>query len=47
MTVLDLEGFGKLGKSLPNVITVVDASFGSPYVQQPLKHGVNVSIHSW
>lgn len=47
MAILDLEEFGKLGKSLPNVLTVVDGTFGSPYLQKPLKYGINISIHSW
>jgi cystathionine beta-lyase/cystathionine gamma-synthase len=46
MAVVDLIEFGKLGKSLPNVLTVVDGTFASPYVQQPIKLGVDISIHS-
>jgi len=47
MAVLDLISFGKLGKSLPNkVLTIVDGTFASPYLQQPIKYGVDISIHS-
>ena len=45
-SILDLEEFGKLGQSLDDVITVVDSTFGSTYCQQPVKLGVDVSIHS-
>ena len=47
MTILDLEAFGALGKSLPGVVTMVDATFGSPYLVQPIKMGVDLAIHSW
>jgi len=43
--VTDLEHFGKIGNQY-NVITVVDGTFGSPWNQQPLKLGINISIHS-
>ena len=46
ISILDLEEFGKLGASLPGVYTLVDSTFGSPYCQQPCKHGVDISIHS-
>ena len=47
MSILDLEAFGALGKSHPGVITMVDATFASPYLVQPLKFGVDIAIHSW
>ena len=47
MSVLDLEAFGQLVKSLPGVISMVDCTFASPYLVQPIKYGVDVSIHSW
>ncbi|XP_013410807.1 uncharacterized protein LOC106173993 isoform X1 [Lingula anatina] len=46
LTILDLDAFGKLGQSLPGVITVVDSTFGGPYVQQPIKHGVDICFNS-
>ena len=47
MAILDLEAFGALGKSLPGVVTMVDATFASPYLSQPIKHGIDLAIHSW
>ena len=47
MSILDLEAFGALGKSLPGVVTMVDATFASPYLSQPIKHGIDLAIHSW
>lgn len=47
MTILDLEAFGALKKSLPGVVTMVDATFASPYLIQPIKLGVDLAIHSW
>ena len=48
MTLLDLEEFGKLGASLgDHVITMVDGTYGSPICQQAIKHGIDISIHSW
>jgi len=50
MTVLDLEEFGKLGRTGDGdhheVLTVVDATFASPQLLSPLKYGLDVVIHS-
>lgn len=46
LTILDLEEFGHLGKSL-QIPTVVDSTFATPYVQNPIAHGVDVVVHSW
>ncbi|XP_048576624.1 cystathionine gamma-synthase isoform X2 [Nematostella vectensis] len=47
MAVLDLEAFAQLGMSLgEGVATMVDSTFGSPFNQAPLRHGIDVSIHS-
>uniref|UniRef100_A0ABM0M9D7 Cystathionine gamma-lyase-like n=1 Tax=Saccoglossus kowalevskii TaxID=10224 RepID=A0ABM0M9D7_SACKO len=46
MAVTDMEEFGRLGNSLPGVMTMVDATFASPYLLQPLKYDVDISIHS-
>ncbi|XP_061163568.1 L-methionine gamma-lyase-like [Saccostrea echinata] len=46
MAVLDLEEFGKLGRSLDNVLTIVDSTFASPYLQPVIKHGIDISMHS-
>lgn len=47
MSVLDLEAFGELGKSLPGVVSMVDSTFATPFLIQPIKYGVDVAIHSW
>lgn len=46
MILADLEEFGKLGKSL-GIITMADSTFASPFNQNPIKHGIDVVIHSW
>ncbi|XP_065915790.1 L-methionine gamma-lyase-like [Dysidea avara] len=46
MSIPDLESFGKLAEHHPQLITVVDGTFGSVYVQQPLKYGIHISLHS-
>ncbi|XP_025076179.1 uncharacterized protein LOC112553282 [Pomacea canaliculata] len=46
MSILDLKEFGELGRSLDNVLTVVDGTFASPYLQQILKFGIDISVHS-
>lgn len=46
MAILDLEEFGKLGRSLDNVLTIVDSTFASPYLQPVIKHGIDISMHS-
>ncbi|KAL5021971.1 hypothetical protein ScPMuIL_001126 [Solemya velum] len=46
MTILDLEEFGKLGRSLEYVVTMVDSTFASPALQNPIKHGIDIVFHS-
>ena len=43
--VLDLEELGKIAKR-NNLILVVDNCFASPYLQQPIKFGADLVIHS-
>lgn len=43
--VIDLEKLGKLTKE-KNILFAVDNCFATPYLQQPLKFGADVSIHS-
>lgn len=43
--VQDLEAFGKLGKK-HDVITIVDSTLASPYLQKPLQYGIDVVVHS-
>ena len=45
ISILDLEEFGKLGQE-KGIITMVDSTYGSPYLQQPCKLGVDISVHS-
>ncbi|TCC89008.1 O-succinylhomoserine sulfhydrylase [Pedobacter hiemivivus] len=43
--IIDLEWLGKLAKK-HNVLLVVDNCFATPYLQQPIKLGADISIHS-
>ncbi|KAK2559712.1 L-methionine gamma-lyase [Acropora cervicornis] len=45
MTLMDLEEFGKLGKS-KGIITMADSTFASPFNQSPIKFGIDIVIHS-
>jgi cystathionine beta-lyase/cystathionine gamma-synthase len=45
MSIVDLEALANLGKK-HNIITMVDSTFASPYNQNPLKHGIDIVIHS-
>jgi len=50
MTVLDLEQFGQLGSDREGAqherLTIVDATFSSPQLVKPIKHGIDIVIHS-
>ncbi|QCW98961.1 aminotransferase class I/II-fold pyridoxal phosphate-dependent enzyme [Aggregatimonas sangjinii] len=43
--ILDLEALGKIAKR-HKLILVIDNCFASPYLQQPIKHGADLVIHS-
>lgn len=43
--ILDLEVLGKIAKK-HNVLLVIDNCFASPYLQQPIKFGADLVIHS-
>lgn len=45
LKVVDLRALGELGQE-QDVLTVVDSTFASPYLQQPLKLGMDVVMHS-
>ncbi|MBS1902992.1 MAG: PLP-dependent transferase [Bacteroidetes bacterium] len=45
MNLTDLEGLGAIGKA-HGCITVVDNTFMSPYLQNPLDFGISVVVHS-
>lgn len=43
--VLDLEALGKIAKKY-NLLLVIDNCFATPYLQQPIKFGADLVIHS-
>jgi len=43
--ILDLEFFGKIAKK-HNLIFIVDNCFATPYLQQPIKDGADIVVHS-
>ncbi len=43
--ILDLDALGKIAKK-NNLILVIDNCFASPYLQQPIKFGADLVIHS-
>ncbi|MCJ2555043.1 MAG: PLP-dependent aspartate aminotransferase family protein [Candidatus Thermoplasmatota archaeon] len=45
LKVVDLKVLGRLGRG-KGIYTVVDNTFASPYLQQPLKLGVDIVVHS-
>ena len=45
MNVIDIAAMAALGKKV-GAITVVDNTFSSPYLQNPLDHGADVVLHS-
>ncbi|KAL8613880.1 hypothetical protein ACOMHN_032870 [Nucella lapillus] len=46
MSILDIEAFGQLGQSVEGLLTMVDGTFASPYLQTPIKYGIDLSVHS-
>ncbi len=45
LSVVDLRALGNLGESA-GVLTVVDSTFATPYLQRPLEFGVDMVVHS-
>jgi O-succinylhomoserine sulfhydrylase len=43
--VIDLELLGKIAKK-HNLILIIDNCFATPYIQQPIKHGAHLVVHS-
>lgn len=43
--ILDLESFGNIARK-HNLIFIVDNCFATPYLQQPIKYGADVVVHS-
>ena len=46
LELYDLEKLGELKAKYPNIIFSIDNCFATPYLQQPLKFGFDLSIHS-
>lgn len=42
LDIIDLDAIGAIG----GPVTVVDSTFGTPILQQPLRHGVDLVLHS-
>ncbi len=45
LKVVDLRALGKLGRAT-DVMTVVDSTFATPYLQRPLDYGADIVVHS-
>lgn len=45
LAILDLKKFGGLGTS-KGILTIVDGTFASPFCQQSIKFGIDISMHS-
>ena len=45
LRVVDLAAIGNFAKT-ENILSVCDNTFASPYVQQPLNHGIDIVLHS-
>jgi len=43
--MVDLEALAALGRE-HNVVTAVDSTFASPYLQTPITLGIDIVIHS-
>jgi len=46
LSIADFTEIGKLKKLHPNILTVVDSTFGTPCLQQPIKLGFDFSVQS-
>ncbi|CAM3282476.1 trans-sulfuration enzyme family protein [Empedobacter stercoris] len=46
LELFDLEALAKIKKKHPHVIFAIDNCFATPYLQQPLEFGFDLSIHS-
>ena len=45
LDIIDLEMLGKLAEKR-NILLIVDNTFATPYIQQPVKYGADIIIHS-
>ena len=46
LKIVDLEGVCKVAHTNPNTLVIVDNTFATPYIQKPLKLGVDIVVHS-
>ena len=46
LKIVDLECVCKVAHTTPNTLVIVDNTFATPYMQKPLKLGVDVVVHS-
>ncbi|MXV17838.1 trans-sulfuration enzyme family protein [Hufsiella ginkgonis] len=46
LELVDLEWLGKFKNKYPNIILNVDNCFATPYLQKPIKYGVDIVSHS-
>ena len=46
LKIVDLEGVCKIAHPNPNTLVIVDNTFATPYMQKPLKLGVDIVVHS-
>ena len=48
LEILDLAEFAEVTKEAPSgALSIVDSTFATPYLQQPLKLGIDIVVHSW
>src|SRR3712207_1016492 len=46
LKIVDLEEIAKLAHTNPNTLVIVDNTFATPFLQKPLKLGVDIVVHS-
>ena len=46
LKIVDLEALAKLAHTNPNTLVIVDNTFATPYMQKPVKLGVDIVVHS-
>ena len=46
LELVDMEALGKFGQQ-SGIITIVDTTFGPPFVQYPIQHGIDIVLQSW
>ena len=45
LKMVDMDKVAEIGRR-NNILTAIDSTYATPYLQQPLKHGIDVVIHS-